>query len=62
MKRASYKFGVAWIALNDDEAETDLETIASQISVVLLADLFEVEAAKVAAHVLKLRRTKCETS
>jgi hypothetical protein len=56
MKRASYRFGVGWIALNDETAETDVEEIKGQVSVLLLADLFEVEPAKVAADIVDFRK------
>jgi cob(I)alamin adenosyltransferase len=37
--RISYRAAVEWIALNDDPDERNLETIAAQISVCLLADV-----------------------
>lgn len=58
--RASYRRGVAWIALNDEPTETDGETVAGQISVLLLADLFEKEAEVVAAAILRYRRSHAE--
>jgi hypothetical protein len=54
-KRASYRFGIAWIALNDETGETDVEQVKGFISVLLLADLFDVPPEKVAADVLKFR-------
>ena len=56
MKRMGYRFGVAWIAENDEPEETDLSAIAAQISVLLLADLFCKEPTKVAADVKRWRR------
>lgn len=56
MKRASYRFGVEHIALNDEPAEMDPTEMASMISVALLADLFGVTTERVAADVIRLRR------
>lgn len=47
-KRASYKFGVEWIAWNDEPEETDHEIISGYISTLLLADLFTKEPMVVA--------------
>lgn len=55
MKRASYRHGIDWIALNDGVEERDPETIATQISVCLLADLFGKTPQQVAFDVLKSR-------
>lgn len=56
MKHASYRFGVEWIAQNDAPGDgDDAEALAGYISVLLLADLFGVEPAKVASDVLKRR-------
>lgn len=56
MKRASYKHGVEIIALNDEAGEMDAEVMQSMISVSLLADLFGVEASKVAHDVVAFRK------
>jgi hypothetical protein len=49
MKRASYKFGIAWIALNDNPGDEEgLEEVSGYISTALLADLFSVDQKKVA--------------
>jgi hypothetical protein len=55
MKRASYRFAVEWIALNDDAVEMDSEEVAASISVALVADLFGVDPEKVAADVIRFR-------
>jgi hypothetical protein len=55
MKRASYRDGIAWIALNDEPSELDLELIAAYISSSLLADLFQIDTMRVARDVLKFR-------
>lgn len=56
MKRASYKAGVEWIALNDETACMDVNEIDGFVSTLLLADLFDVEPSKVAADILKYRQ------
>lgn len=55
MKRASYREAVEWIALNDDAVEHDVDNIRASISVLLIADLFRVESARVATDVLRFR-------
>jgi len=61
VKRASYREAVAWIADND-EAGSDEATIADAVrslaSVVLVADLFDVDADKVEADVVKARKKR----
>ncbi len=56
MKRAGYRQGIEWIALNDDPLVMDFEDISCQISVCLLADLFGKEAREVGLAVLAFRR------
>lgn len=56
MKRASYRNGVEWIALNDEPAETDPEAVAGLISVCLLADLFGTDTSSVTDDVLRYRK------
>ena len=56
MKRASYRSGIAWIAQNDEPEELDAYLVAHQISVVLLADLFDVDLEKVGRDVIKYRK------
>ena len=55
MSRSSYRKAISWIALNDDVLETDLEVVAMQISTVLVADLFGIDAKCVASAVLAQR-------
>ena len=58
MKRASYREGVAWIALNDDVGAADArnpEVVQSYISTLLLADLFGKEPEDVAKDIVKYR-------
>lgn len=66
MKRASYRDGVAWIALNDGAGDTDRldeAVVAGQVSSLLLADLFGVEASRVGRDVVRYRRNEdhCRT-
>lgn len=55
LKRASYRAGVEWIAMNDEPTERDPELVKGVISVCLLADLFGCEAAVVAQDVVRYR-------
>lgn len=55
MKRASYRHGVEWIALNDEPSEFELQTISESISVMLLADIFGLSYLRVAGDVLRQR-------
>lgn len=59
MKRASYKYGVQWIALNDDAGAPDAtnpRTVSHYITAKLLADLFGVTEERVGADVVAYRR------
>lgn len=55
MKRARYREGVSWIANNDEPGEKSLESVAGQVSTLLLADLFDLRPEKVARDVLRER-------
>jgi hypothetical protein len=58
-KRASYRQGVAWIALNDDPGSIEkyqLDTLSGLISVLLLADLFGKDSEAVARDVIAYRK------
>ena len=57
MTKSPYHSGVNWIAHNDDEHERDLTTIEQQITVLMLADMFERPPEHVAEDVLKRRVT-----
>lgn len=50
-----YREAVRWIALNDENGETDVEILASLISVVMVADLSGKEPEQVARAVLAAR-------
>jgi len=57
MKKQGYKFGVAWIARNDNAGNGDaFADICGYISVLLLADLFGKDENIVAADVLAFRQ------
>lgn len=55
MKRASYKEGIAWIAINDEPTEMDEQIVSEQISSLLLADLFLVGPEKVGKDIVSFR-------
>lgn len=54
-KRASLNAGIEWIATNDDPTELERATVAGQISVQLLADLFEKDATDLAQRIISYR-------
>lgn len=54
-QRASYRYGVAWIARNDEPEDRDVENVAGYISTTLLADLFGKDQDVVAADVVRYR-------
>jgi len=63
MKRASYRFAVWWIAINDGNGEAgrlDPNDVQGMISVALVADLFAVDDDKVAEDVV-LARVKSDS-
>lgn len=55
LKHASYKKAVAWIAFNDDATEMDSRIVESQITVMLIADIFGTTEKKVASDVVDHR-------
>jgi hypothetical protein len=55
VKRASYRRGIELVALNDEPGELDAEVVQTQISVILLADLFEIPVERVARDVVRIR-------
>lgn len=66
VKPVSYQDGIYWIAHNDDSGWNgrwddqsgfvDLEIVSTQISCLLLADLFGVSAKQVGKDVVRLRK------
>lgn len=55
-----YREAVEWIALNDEPDHyvvgTDLDEVAQQLTVVLVADVFDVDQDQVALDVVAYRR------
>lgn len=54
-KRASYRYGVAWIAENDEPNILDADQVVGYISTLLLADLFGKDPDRVAADIVRYR-------
>ena len=54
-RRASYRFGVQWIADNDEPGDLDPEDVAYYVTTLLLADLFGKEPEAVAADIVRRR-------
>jgi len=56
-KRQGYKFGVAWIAMNDSPNDgDDVEAVATYVSTLLLADLFGKDNKQVGKDVWEYRQ------
>ena len=58
VKRASYRFAIAWIAENDSAADGDSRdpvAVSELITAQLVADIFGVEPAKVGRDVVRYR-------
>lgn len=51
-----YWDAVGWIAANDDTAEDDAKSIADQVTVVMVADLWRWRPEKVAEDIAQIRR------
>lgn len=61
-RQAAYWTDAAqWIALNDDPAEMDVETIAGSLTVVMAADIFNRDADEIARHIVTLRNIQVRT-
>lgn len=57
MKRASYWAAVAWIADNDNPGDDEpIDAIAGYMTTLLVADLFGIEADKVATDIWAQRQ------
>lgn len=54
--RASYTAAMHWVAHNDDDSVMDEEQISEQVTVLLVADLFKLDAIKVARDIIKERQ------
>ena len=62
MKRQGYKYGVEWIAANDNAGNGDsLEDIAGYVTTLLLADLFGKKPQKVAEDIYRCRQQQGPT-
>ena len=56
MKRASYKEAVRWIAENDNSGNGDNENqIEEYVTTALIADIFGIDAKKVAKDINRIR-------
>jgi hypothetical protein len=58
VKRASYRYAIAWIADNDsavDDGALDPVTCAELVTAVLVADIFDVPVEKVGSDIARLR-------
>lgn len=55
MKRPTYRAAIEWLAMNGASDET-LEDIQGAIPTALVADMFGVELAKVAADIARARK------
>jgi len=53
--RKGYKFGVAWIAANDNADALDWVEVATYISTLLLADLFDKSPNRVTKDIVAYR-------
>ena len=55
MKKPTYSNAIYWIAFNDEPTLMRIREVSEQVSVALIADLFEVEAVRVATDIVNLR-------
>lgn len=59
MKRASYRYAVAWVAENDSGGDSDAlvpEEVQHLITAALVADLFGVPSEKVGIDIVRYRK------
>jgi hypothetical protein len=56
MKGARYRKAVEIIALNDEPLERDVNVIEEQISVALIADIFDVPPSELAKDIVRFRQ------
>lgn len=56
MTRRGYRFGVQWIADNDEPDDLIFENVIAYISTMLLADLFCKDTDEVAADIIRRRQ------
>jgi hypothetical protein len=62
MKRASYRHGIKWIALNDEPECLDPHSVSYQISSMLLCDLFDVDCGRVGHDIVRYRKQAIKRS
>jgi len=60
--KRGYRFGVAWIAENDEPDTLDAEEVSGYISTLLLADLAGKDALVVAEDIVRYRTKNGVTS
>lgn len=61
MKRASYRHAIEWIAMNDESGTAealDPTRVAELVTSCLIADIFDVEPARVGRDVVRIRQTQ----
>jgi hypothetical protein len=56
MKRANYREAVMIVALNDEPTIMEPEELVDQVSVALIADIFDVPVERVAQDIVRIRR------
>lgn len=59
MKRASYRYGIAWVAMNDsagDDNRLEPDEVGYLVSSLLIADLFDVPPERVGADIVRYRK------
>ena len=54
---ASYKYGISWIAENDEPEDMDVDSVDGYISTLLLADLFGKDPHEVAEKIVAKRHS-----
>ena len=53
---ASYRKAVEWIAYNDEGGDIEIETVASYVTTLLIADIFGKEPEAVAKSIVNFRK------
>lgn len=56
-----YRFGVAWIARNDDASCVSVKAVARAMSTLLLADMFRRSPSSVAKEIVAIRTAEAAT-
>lgn len=50
-----YRYGVMWVALNDEPLDESVDSVKGYVSTLLLADLYNKEPVKVAEDIVNYR-------